>query len=273
MIKIIVFLMALLIVLAIPIYASSLHLLPIEDTYANTLENQDHGDMIYLNIGSYTTSNSYGFMKFDISAVPLGQFIYQANLCIWITENYRYANESMFEIRNVTNQIWTEHGINNTGQMPTIYNNVTYANMTDNVNNWYCFDVTNLTNYYYKSGFKNATYELNTTPEYYYHFGIVKSASKEASYPETVEFLNISYYYANASYDYCYDEYTLITGSILLYNGKEYNFTNLIHCPDRCDNVTNSCIPQQYQQDLTNFGIIIVIFACFVLFALFMRKR
>lgn len=75
------------------------------------------------------------------------------------------------------------------------------------------------------------------------------------------------YNMTNVSIRYCYDNNTLIDQHTIIFNGIENSFYNPEHCLTGCDNVTMTCNPPEYQQNIIIFGVIfIVIIMCIIVF-------
>jgi hypothetical protein len=84
---------------------------------------------------------------------------------------------------------------------------------------------------------------------------------------------NVTCYSGNTSYDYCFDNDTLITGDVYLYNGAEYDMMQPTLCPNGCDNTTNSCTPTPAEQSLWIFVIIVFLIIGGIVLIKFARSR
>lgn len=84
--------------------------------------------------------------------------------------------------------------------------------------------------------------------------------SRNYTYGYDVIQQNATCYSGNTSFNYCYDNDTLITGDMINYDGKEYSITEPTLCPNGCDNITATCRPERYITDFIGiFGIVFIL--------------
>lgn len=83
---------------------------------------------------------------------------------------------------------------------------------------------------------------------------------------------NNTCYSGNTSTNYCYDNNTLITSNIYIFNGEEYSFLNPENCNYGCDNITMTCKPEKYIVDLYAIGIIVLIIFISIIIIIKVKK-
>lgn len=83
---------------------------------------------------------------------------------------------------------------------------------------------------------------------------------------------NNTCYSGNTSKNYCYDNNTLMTENIYIYNGEEYSFSNPENCNYGCDNITMTCRPEKYIIDFYAIGVIVLILIISIIIIIKVKK-
>lgn len=182
------------------------------------------------------------FIKFNISAVPSGQVIDDATLCMWAW----ISSDEDVDAFHVTNQSWAETDIDllcGDGTICADVWNLLITNLdtqagTNTNDEWVCWNVTDGVATDYAASRTKSSYALNhtgDTTDYYYFSSKEKAESAEHSY------LNITYsaappadtctppasgdWYVKCSDNCTLSSNTVVTGTMFLAESGPGNFT------------------------------------------------